>query len=90
MEEQKMVIHDKETNGDITVINPNFYGPAIPSQDSSYEEGDCSIDTGNGQSIPVKFTYPNKPTEDYELAMWQTINKQIKAPTQSFILISKL
>lgn len=72
-EQKQFVIHDKETNGDITIINPSFYGPAIPTQDTSYEENNCTIDTGNGQ-IPVKFTYPSKPVEDYELAMWQTID----------------
>lgn len=74
MDEQKIVIQDKETGSDITVVNPNFYGPAIPSQDNAYEENNCSLDMGNGKAVPVKFAYPNKPTEDYELAMWQTID----------------
>lgn len=97
MDEQKVVIHDQETNSDITVINPSFYGPAIPTQDKAYEENNCSIDTGNGKTIPVKFAYPDKPTEDYELAMWQTIDEfetkawsqKNKGLTTGFPLIDK-
>lgn len=74
MDEQRIVIQDKETGNDITVINPNFYGPAIPSQDTAYEESDCSIDIGGVTPTQIKFSYPSKPTEDYELAMWQTID----------------
>ena len=93
--EQKFVIHDQETNADITIINPNFYGPAIPNQEGSYTEDSCSINMGDGNSVPVNFTYPTKPTEDYELAMWQTIDdfetkawsKKNKGLTTGFPLI---
>ncbi len=96
IDEQKIVVQDKETGGDITIINPNFYGPAIPSQDTTYEEN-CVIDTGSGNPIPVKYVYPSKPTEDYELAMWQTIDdfetkawsQKNKGLTTGFPLIDK-
>ena len=74
MNEKKVVIYDKETSSDIIVTNQNFYGPAIPSQDNAYIENDCSINIG-GQEKQINFSYPNKPTEDHELAMWQTIDE---------------
>lgn len=74
MAEQKIVIHDQETGGNMTITNASFYGPAIPTQDSAYEENECTIDTGNGSTIPISFQYPDKPTTDYELAMWQTVD----------------
>lgn len=72
-EDKVLVIKDQEKGLDLTVTNPNFYGPAIPTQDTEYEENECVVDMA-GSSTPISFKYPTKPTEDYELAMWKTID----------------
>ena len=66
-------INDQETNQTITITNPNFYGPAIPIQDTAYTDG-CMIQVGNTTPENVQFNYPNKPQSDYELSMWNTLD----------------
>lgn len=67
-------INDQETNQMITINDPNFYGPAIPAQDIAYTDTTCSIQIGNQNPNNVTFNFPSKPTTDYELAMWDTLN----------------
>ena len=67
-------INDKETNQLIVIDNPNFYGPAIPAQDTAYEDSSCVMTIGNTNPQAVTFKYPSKPTTDYELAMWNTLD----------------
>lgn len=64
---------DKETGADIKIQNPNFYSPSIPTQDKAYKE--TSVVELNGTKQTIEFNYPDKPTEDYELAMWNTLDK---------------
>ena len=66
-------VTDQETNQLITITDPNFYGPAIPTQDSAYTDS-CSIQIGNTLPNNAVFRYPSKPTTDYELAMWNTLD----------------
>ena len=73
MNNNEVTIKDQETGQDIRIVNPNFYGPSIPVQDVSYTETECTIDmSGNVKNIT--FTYPDKPKEQYELSMWDTID----------------
>lgn len=67
-------INDQETNQVITINDPNFYGPAIPAQDTAYIDTSCSIQIGTQNPNNITFNFPDKPTTDYELAMWDTLN----------------
>ena len=67
-------INDQETNQVITINDPNFYGPAIPTQDTAYTDTSCSIQIGTQNPNNITFKFPSKPTTDYELAMWDTLN----------------
>lgn len=67
-------ITDQETNKVITIDNPNFYGPTIGVQDAAYTDSSCSVQIDNTASNPVVFNFPQKPTENYELAMWNTLD----------------
>ena len=67
-------IQDQETNQLIVIDNPNFYGPAIPAQDTAYTDSSCLITIGNQNPHNVTFNYPAKPTEDYQIDMWNTLD----------------
>lgn len=67
-------INDQETGQVITIDNPNFYGPVVPQQDVEYTDSSCTMTIGTQNPNQVSFKYPAKPTEDYQLAMWQTID----------------
>ena len=68
-----VTLRDEENGIDVTVPNCDFYSPVIPKQDQAYQE---TINVNlNGQNKTVTFNYPQKPTEDYQLAMWDTIDK---------------
>ena len=67
-------INDEETNQVVVIDNPNFYGPAIPAQTAAYTDSSCSIQIGNTNPSNITFDYPQKPNEDYELAMWNTLD----------------
>lgn len=69
----KIVVQDEESSTELTIENPIFYGPAIAKQDTAYE--DESIITQNGYSKRIGFKFPDKPTEDYALEMWNTLDK---------------
>ena len=64
-------ITDKETNKVITVNNPNFYGPTINVQNLAYSDASCSIQIDNSSPETVTFNFPQKPVEEYQLAMWE-------------------
>lgn len=68
-------INDQETNKVIKIDNPNFYGPTINTQDIGYVDSSCSIQVDQTQPESITFEFPDKPTEDYELGMWQTIDE---------------
>ena len=70
----QLQINDQETNQVITINDPNFYGPAIPTQDQAYTDSSCVIQIGQTAPSNITFNYPQKPTEDYELAMWNTLD----------------
>ena len=70
----QLQINDQETNQVITINDPNFYGPAIPTQDQAYTDSSCVIQIGQPAPSNITFNYPQKPTEDYELAMWNTLD----------------
>ena len=67
-------INDQETNQVITINDPNFYGPAISTQDNAYTDTSCSIQIGTQNPNNITFNFPDKPTTDYELAMWDTLD----------------
>ena len=67
-------INDQETNQVITINDPNFYGPAICSQDIAYTDSSCVVQIGNTAPNNITFNYPQKPIDDYELAMWNTLD----------------
>ena len=67
-------INDQETNQVITINDPNFYGPAICSQDIAYTDSSCVVQIGNTTPNNITFNYPQKPVDDYELAMWNTLD----------------
>ena len=67
-------INDEETQQVITINDPNFYGPAIPAQDNAYSDSSCVVQIGNTAANNITFNYPQKPTSDYELAMWNTLD----------------
>lgn len=68
-------IFDEEVKENVTIKNENFIGPALTKQDSGYLDDSCSIKIGNDNYQSVPFKYPSKPTEDYQLAMWDTIDQ---------------
>ena len=70
---QTIHIRDEETGGTIDINNPSFYFPSIPKQDNAYTE--TSFITINGQTQQVDFTYPDKPVTEYQLEMWDTLDK---------------
>ena len=70
---QTIQIKDQETGSDITIQNPTFYSPSMPQQEQAYQE--TSVIGMNGVSNTIKFNFPQTPTEEYQLAMWETINK---------------
>lgn len=65
-------VKDEETGANIVIQNPTFYSPTIPTCDQSYQE--TSVVSMNGQANQISFTYPSKPTEEYQLPMWETID----------------
>lgn len=67
-------VTDQETNQVININNPNFYGPVIGSQDIAYSDSSCVLQVGNTAPNNVVFNFPQKPTEDYQLAMWNTLD----------------
>lgn len=67
-------INDEETSQLIVIDNPNFYGPAITTQDMAYSDSSCILTIGNTNPQNITFNYPQKPTTDYELAMWNTLD----------------
>lgn len=67
-------VNDQETQQTITINEPNFYGPAISTQDIAYSDSSCSIQIGNTNPETINFNYPSKPQEDHELAMWNTLD----------------
>lgn len=68
-------ITDQETNRLITINNPNFYGPTINANDQGYTDSSCSVQIDQTQPENITFEFPDKPTEEYELGMWQTIDE---------------
>ena len=67
-------INDQETNQVITINDPDVYGPAICSQDIAYTDSSCVVQIGNTAPNNITFNYPQKPVDDYELAMWNTLD----------------
>ena len=67
-------VNDQETLEVITINEPNFYGPTISTQDAAYSDSSCSIQIGNTNPETVKFHYPPKPQENYELEMWDALD----------------
>ena len=74
MNQNQIQINDEETQQVITITNPNFYGPAVSLQDTAYSDSSCVVQMGNTNANNVTFNYPQKPTTDYELAMWNTLD----------------
>lgn len=74
MAEKTIVIQDQETNERVSIENPSFYGPAISNQDNAYTDSSCNV-TVNNSTKNIVFNFPDKPTEDYQLSMWETIDK---------------
>ena len=70
----QLQVNDQETNQVITINDPNFYGTAIPTQDQACTDSSCVIQIGQTAPSNITFNYPQKPTEDYELAMWNTLD----------------
>lgn len=66
-------IKDEETGADVTIDNSAFYTPVIPTQEQAYQE--TTTINMNGQSRSILFNFPPKPTEEYQLAMWETLDK---------------
>lgn len=73
MTNNEVIIKDQETGQDIRIINPNFFGPVISSQDEAYTDSSCTVDMA-GTIKNIDFSFPDKPTEQYELSMWDTID----------------
>ena len=48
-------INDQETNQVITINDPNFYGPAISTQDNAYTDTSCSIQIGTQNPNNITF-----------------------------------
>lgn len=67
-------IHVKDEEfGDITITNPSFLFPVIPKSNQSYKETSI-IDIGGNQK-KVDFDFPQRPIEQYQLAMWDILDK---------------
>ena len=66
-------VKDEETGANLVIQNATFYNPSIPTQDQAYSE--ISTIDMNGQQKSIQFTYPQKPTEEYQLAMWDVLDK---------------
>ena len=66
-------VKDQETNSDIIIQNPNFYNPVIPQYEQSYKE--TSVLDMNGSQRTIDFIYPQRPAEEYQLAMWDVLDK---------------
>ena len=66
-------IKDEESGNNVIIQNPVIYSPTISKQDTAYQE-DLTI-SFNGQQHSIKFNYPAKPVEDYQLSMWDTLDK---------------
>ena len=63
-----------EENGVVIQMDANaLYSPAVPVQDQAYKE--TTIYNINGEDKQVSFTFPSKPTEPYQLEMWETLKK---------------
>jgi len=69
----KITVVDQDTGKNIYVENPIIYQPAIPKQDISYQEN--SILTCDGQPETFTVSYPSKPIEDYQVSMWETLDR---------------
>lgn len=72
--DNKIQINDQETNRLITINNPNFYGPAISVQADAYSDTSCSIQVDQANPDTITFNFPQKPTESYQLAMWDALD----------------
>lgn len=72
-----ITVKDEETGANITIQDSAFYSPVIPTQDQAYQE--VTSVSMNGQQQTVTFNFPAKPTEDYQLAMWETLDNFEKA-----------
>lgn len=81
--DNKIQISDQETNSLITITNPNFYGPAISQQDDAYVDASCTVQIDQTNPENISFSYPQKPTEEYQLAMWDTLDAFEKAAWQA-------
>lgn len=68
-----VIIQDKETGQEIKINNPSFFGPVINKLETAYTDSSCSINIG-GTIKNLEFKFPDKPTEEYELAMWNTLD----------------
>lgn len=68
-----ITIQDKETGQEIKINNPSFFGPVINKLETAYTDSSCSINIG-GTVKNLEFKFPDKPTEEYELAMWNTLD----------------
>lgn len=66
-------IQDEETGANIIIHNPNLFSPVVSQQDNAYQE--TSVIDMNGQQRSIQFNFPQKPTEDYQLAMWETLDR---------------
>ena len=66
-------IQDEETGANIIIHNPNLFSPVVSQQDNAYQE--TSVIDMNGQQRSIQFNFPQKPTEDYQLAMWKTLDR---------------
>lgn len=74
MNENRVVVHDEESQQEVLIENPSFYGPAVSEQDQAYEDDSCIVKVGEEDAHNIVFKYPDKPTEDYASAMWDTID----------------
>ena len=67
-------IQDQETGQNLLIDDPIIISsPVIPQSKQSYEEM-LTIDLGGGYQKKVSFVYPETPTEDYQLSMWNILD----------------
>jgi replicative DNA helicase len=66
-------LRDQETGSDIILHNLNLFSPVVSQQNSAYQE--TSIIDMNGMQKTIQFNFPQKPTEEYRLAMWETLDR---------------
>jgi replicative DNA helicase len=66
-------IKDEQTGADVIIDSNAFYTPVIPIQEQAYQEK-TTVEI-NGASKSVSFNFPQKPVEDYQLDMWETLDK---------------